>query len=379
MWSALLAVMAKEYRQTFRDKRMVMLLTVAPILQLILLGFAVNLDVNHVPTVVADEDRSAESRQLRDAIVAGDTFDEAVFAERAESAIESVTRGEASVAIILPRGLGEQMRRGDPVAVQALIDGSDSNRAIVAQNALSAFALKRAMSEAEAGLGAVAASRGQAASLPRINVEPRVLYNPTLNSRMYFVPGVAALLLLLVTFITSSAGLTREKELGTLEQVLVSPIRPEVFIVGKTLPYGLIGLGDLGFVVGMGAWIFEVPIRGSLWVLFAAGALYMLSTLGVGLLVSALARTQQQAFMGAFFFLLPATLLSGFITPVENMPEWLQPLTTLTPVRHFVEIMRAVLLKGAGAADLAAQFVALAGLGIVFYGTSAVILRRRLS
>jgi ABC-2 type transport system permease protein len=185
--------------------------------------------------------------------------------------------------------------------------------------------------------------------------------------------------LLLVTFITSSAGLTREKELGTLEQVLVSPVRPEVFIVGKTLPYGLVGLVDLGWVVGMGSLVFDVPIRGSLWVLFAAGALYMVSTLGVGLLVSALARTQQQAFMGAFFFMLPATLLSGFITPVENMPSWLQPLTTLTPVRHFVEIMRAVLLKGATFSDLGAQFVALAGLGISLYGVSALILRRHLA
>jgi ABC-2 type transport system permease protein len=379
MWSALLAVMAKEYRQTFRDKRMVALLTVAPILQLILLGFAVNLDVNHVPTVVADEDRSTESRELSEAILAGDTFDEVAGAARAEGALRMVTRGEASLALVLPRGMGERSRRGEPVTVQALVDGSDSNRAIVAQNALSAFALKRAMAEAEAALGELAARRGQTANLPRINVEPRVLYNPTLNSRMYFVPGVAALLLLIVTFITSSAGLTREKELGTLEQVLVSPIRAEVFIVGKTLPYGLIGLVDLGWVVGMGAWIFGVPIRGSLWVLFAAGALYMVSTLGVGLLVSALARTQQQAFMGAFFFLLPATLLSGFITPVENMPAWLQPLTTLTPVRHFVEIMRAVLLKGASFSDLAAQFVALAGLGISLYGVSALILRRRLA
>jgi ABC-2 type transport system permease protein len=378
MLGALLAVMVKEFRQTFRDKRMVALLTVAPLMQLLVLGFAVNLEVTEVPTIVADEDRSPESRAVVEALLAGDTFRERGATPSAQAAAEIVGRGEASIAIVIPRGFAQRQRRGEPAALQTLIDGSDSNRAIVAQNAVTAFALGRAIAGAERQLEQRAAARGQASTMPRVRVEPRVLYNQTLNTRIYFVPGVAALLLLIVTFITSSSGLTREKEMGTLEQVMVSPIRPEILILGKTLPYGLIGLVDLGYVIAVGSWVFGVPIRGSVGLVFVAGTLYMLSTLGAGLLVSALARTQQQAFMGALFFIMPATLLSGFMTPVENMPDWLRPLSGLTPVRHFVEILRAVLLKDASLADLGAQFVALGGMGVAVYGASAYFLRRRL-
>jgi len=356
----------------------VILLTFAPILQLLVFGFAVNLEVNHVPTIVADEDRTPESRAVAEALLAGDTFSSLGTVQNGEAAAAIIGRGEASVAVVIPRGFGEHQRRGEPARLQALVDGGDSNRAIVSQNAVSAFALRRAIKGAELQIEQVAAAQGQAARMPRVQVEPRVLYNQTLSTPTYFVPGIAALLLLIVTFITSSGGLTREKETGTLEQVMVTPMRPEMFILGKTLPFWLIGLVDLGAVIAAGSWVYDVPIRGSLWLLFFAGALYMLSTLGAGLLVSALARTQQQAFMGAIFFVMPATLLSGFVTPVDNMPDWLRPLSGLTPVRHFVEIMRAVLLKDASLAELGPQFVALGGIGIVVYGASAYFLRRRL-
>jgi ABC-2 type transport system permease protein len=357
---------------------MVAVLTIAPLIQLLVLGYAVNLEVDHVPTIVADEDHSPESRAIADALLAGDTFEARGQVPTGAQAEAMVTRGEASIALIIPHGFAERQKRGEQNELQALVDGSDSNRAIVGQNAVLAFALGRSIAGASRQIEQLAAAQGQAANMPRVRVEPRVLYNQTLNTRIYFIPGVAALLLLIVTFITSSGGLTREKETGTLEQVMVSPIRPEVFILGKTLPFGLIGLVDLGAVLVAGSWVFGVPIRGSVWLVFLAGSLYMLSTLGVGLMVSAVARTQQQAFMGAIFFIMPGTLLSGFITPVDNMPEWLQPLSGLTPVRHFVEIMRALLLKDASLTELGAQFVALAGMGIVVYGTSAYVLRRRL-
>lgn len=379
MLSSLLAVIAKEFRQTFRDKRMVGLLTVAPLLQLLLLGYAVNLDVEHVPTVVADEDRSPQSRTLAAELTAGDAFTHVETVESGAIATRQVTRGEVPVALVIPRGFAERQQRGKPTSIQVLVDGGDSNRAIVAQNAVVGFAMRRAAGQAEKKLAELSASRGIAPSLPRVNVEPRVLYNPTLNSQVYFVPGVAATLLLIVTLITSAAGLTREKETGTLEQVMVSPIRPEVLIAGKTIPYGLIGLVDLGYVLAVGTWVFDVPLRGSLWLVFAAGTLYMVSTLGIGLLVSALARTQQQALMGALFFIMPAVLLSGFMTPVENMPTWLQPLSGFTPVRHFVEVLRAVLLKDASFAELQAQFVALAGMGVVVFVSASQLLRRRLT
>ncbi len=379
MLSALRAVIVKEFLQTFRDKRMVALLTVAPLIQLLMLGFAVNLDVERVPTLVADEDRTPQSRMLAAELTAGDAFTHVGTVENGAIATRQVERGEAPVVVVIPRGFAELTKRGKTATIQVLVDGGDSNRAIVAQNAVLAYAMKRAAREAEAKLAELSASRGVAPSLPQVNVEPRVLYNPTLNSQIYFVPGVAATLLLIITLITSAGGLTREKEMGTLEQVLVSPIRPEVLIAGKTLPYGLIGLIDLGYVLAVGTWVFDVPLRGSLWLVFAAGTLYMITTLGIGLLVSAIARTQQQALMGALFFMLPAVLLSGFMTPVENMPTWLQPVSGFTPVRHFVEILRAVLLKDASFAELQAQFVALAGMGVVVFVASAHLLRRRLT
>jgi len=379
MWTTLVTVIAKEYRQTFRDKRMVALLMVAPVIQLVVLGYAVNLEVEHVPTVIADEDRTPESRRLADALTAGDAFDRAGVVGSSSVAERMVAQGDVPLAVVIPKGFQRRLTQGKPVAVQALVDGGDSNRAIVAQNAVAAFMMQRAAATAERRVSQVAAARGRQVAIPRVTVQPRILYNPTLNSQIYFVPGVAATLLLIITIITTAMGLAREKEMGTLEQVMVTPIRPEVLILGKTLPYGLIGLIDLGLVVALGAWIFEVPIRGSLPLIFGAGCLYMLTTLGVGLLVSALSTTQQQAFMGSMFFVMPAILLSGFMTPVENMPQWLQPLSGFTPVRHFVEIMRGVLLKDAGFWELSPQLAALAGMGLVVYAGAAFALRRNLS
>ncbi|MFH2005766.1 MAG: ABC transporter permease [bacterium] len=379
MLTSLLAMIAKEFRQTFRDKRMVALLLMAPMIQLVLLGYAVNLEVEHVPTVVADEDRTPESRRFAQALTAGDAFDRVATVTSSAEAERMIARGKVPIAIIIPRGFGRRQVQGKPTAIQTLVDGSDSNRAIVAQNAVLTFVMQRASEKAEQRFAELAAARGQVPAVPRVRVEPRILYNPTLDSQIYFVPGVAATLLLVVTLITTAMGLAREKEMGTLEQVMVTPVRPEILILGKTLPYGLIGLLDLGLVVGLGAWIFDVPIQGRLWLLFLAGALFMLTTLGVGLLLSAVARNQQQALMGAVFFIMPAILLSGFMTPVENMPPWLQPLSGFTPVRHFVEIMRGVLLKGAGFWEISAQLAALAGMGLAVYASAAFVLRRSLS
>lgn len=379
MLVALRSVVGKELRQTFRDRRMVFLLVFAPFFQLIVLGYAVNLEVEHVPTAIADEDHSPTSRALVEELLAGDSFDRARDVQSGDAALDLVARGDVPVALVVPRGFAQRLDRNRGAALQVLVDGGDSNRAIVAQNAVQAFVFRRALRLAEQRLRTVAAVRGAAVSLPRITVEPRILYNPTLDSQVYFVPGVAATLLLIVTLVVTSMGLAREKESGTLEQVLVSPIRPGVLILGKTIPYAVIGLVDLGLVLGAGGWIFDVPLRGELWIVFAAGLLYLLTTVGMGLLVSSVARTQQQAFMGAFFFIVPAVLLSGFITPVENMPGWLQPFTVLDPVRHFVEVLRAVLLKSASTTELAPQLVALAALGVGVYSTAVRSLRRSLA
>jgi len=379
VWSALRAIIVKEYRQTFRDKRMVALLVVAPMLQLLVLGFAVNLEVEHVPTVVADQDHSPASRQFTAGLMAGDAFDLKGTVDSGRDAERLVEQGKVPITIIIPRGFSRRLAQGRKVSLQALVDGGDSNRAIVAQNAVVAYAMQMALAQAEAQLTRLSMARGTMIPVPRVRVEPRIMYNPTLNSQVYFVPGIAATLLLVITMITTAMGLAREKEMGTLEQVMVTPVRPEILILGKTLPYGLIGLIDLGLVVALGAWVFDVPIRGSLLLIFLAGGVYMLTTLGLGLFVSVLARTQQQAFMVGMLIMMPSILLSGFMTPVENMPGWLQPLSALTPVRHFVEILRSVLLKNGSLTELSAQFVALAGMGISIFLLAAFVLRRRLA
>lgn len=376
--TSLLALMSKELRQTFRDKRMIALLVIAPTLQLIVLGFSVNLDVVHIPVTVVDEDRSPESRAFVEGLVAGDTFDLAAWDARPADAMARVERGEVPVALVLPRGYGRDLTHGDTAHVQALVDGGDSNRAIVAQNSLTAYGLSRALTLMSERLRAASAVLGSEPRISQVRVEPRVLYNPTMESRIYFVPGVAATLLLIVTVIVTSMGMAREKEMGTLEQVMVTPISPLTLVLGKTLPYAIIGIVDLGLVVAGGAWVFGVPLRGDLSLVLLGGVVYLLSTLGIGLLISTLARNQQQAFMGAFFIVMPAILLSGFMTPVENMPEWLQPLSIVDPVRHFVEVMRAVLLKDASLTDLLPQLAALGGIGLTVFSAASLVLYSRL-
>lgn len=363
--TALLAVMLKEVRQTLRDKRVVFVLLLSPVIQLVVLGHAVNLDVREVPTAVADEDGTAASRALVAALTAGDTLRVAATSDRAADAEAALVEGRASVALVVPRGYAEGRAAGEPVALQALTDGTDSNRATLSQSAIESYALR-------AGLEA-------ARVRPLVQVEPRIFYNPTLDSAIYFVPGVAATLLLMVALIVMAMGLAREKEMGTLEQVLVTPIRPVTLIAGKTLPMGVIGLLDLALVVFAAMVLFDVPVRGSIGLVFLGGALYLLSILGLGLLLSSLARTQQQAFYLAMFIMLPATLLSGFMTPIANMPEVLQPLTLLNPVRHFVELLRAVMLEGASAADILPQLVALAGMGVTIFGAATLAVRRNLA
>jgi len=375
--TALLALFAKELRQSSRDKRVLALLVVAPVIQVVVLGFAVRLEVEDVRTIVADEDQSAESRAFASGLTAGDAFEDAGHVATAAEAMTRLERGEVSIALVIPRGFARDQQRGVRAEVQLLVDGGDANRAVIAQNAAASYVVQQALRQADERLRTSAAARGQAIDLARIRVEPRVLYNPTLSSQIYFVPGVAATLLIVVTLIVTAMGLAREKENGTLEQVLVTPIGPTTLVLGKTLPYALIGLIDLGLVVGAGAWIFGVPIRGSLLLLALGGGLYLLNTLGLGLLFSTMVKTQQQAFFAAALYMMPAILLSGFMTPVENMPDWLRPLTVVDPVRHFIEVMRGVLLKAATIEDLAAQLVALAGLGLVTFGTATLLMRRQ--
>lgn len=371
MRNELRAVITKEVRQTLRDPRMFGVLLIAPILQLTLLGFAVNLDVRAIPTVVQDLDGSHQSRALLTALAAQDTFRVVGATDDPVAALE---RGEARVAIVVPRGVGEDVR-----AVQVLIDGTDP---LIAQTALYA---SRQFIETR-GL-AMLVERAQLAAQLGVPIRPpsavapvpRVLYNPRLESAQTMIPGVAAMVLLVVTTIVTAMGIAREKELGTIEQLLVTPIRPSTLLLGKTLPFAAIGMITAGLVLSVGTHLFDVPIRGSLGVLALAVALYLLTTLGAGVLISTIARTQQQAILGAFFFVLPAILLSGFMSPISNMPEWVQTLTWINPVRHFVAVLRAILLKGADLGDLIEPLGVLLGFGLMMQALAANRFKKRIA
>lgn len=363
------AVVVKEVRQTARDKRVMALLTVAPLIQLFVLGFAVNFDVRHVPTAVVDRDLSHESREHARTLLAGDTLDLSAEPRDERAAEAELERGGASVALVFPPDFQRDVLRGQGAQVQALVDGSDPVRSAAAVDAVLRHAAERA---ARLG-GAQAQARGEVAPRPPVRLVPRVLYNPALSTAMYVVPGIVGMLLLIVTTVTMAMGLARERESGTLEQLQVTPLRSGVLMVGKVTPFVLVGLLDVGLALCVGTWVFGVPLRGSLALVALATLLYLMSTLGVGLLIATLSRTQQQAFVGGFLFLLPAVLLSGVMTPLRAMPGWLVWVTWLNPLRHYVEVMRGVLLKGAGPGDLWLQLLLLAVFGA---GVLAVATRR---
>jgi ABC-2 type transport system permease protein len=368
------AVFRKEVRQTIRDRRVMFMLIVAPLVQTVVLGAAVDFDVDRVPTLVVDRDGSAESREHARRLLADGTLLRAGAAATAEEAQREIDDGRAAAALVLPPRLGADLLARRPAEVQVVLDGTDPNRASAAAAAASGYF---------GGLGErLVRDRLRAAGRPepaQIAVVPRVAYNPRLKTAPYVVPGISAMLLVIVTKLVTAMGLARERESGTLEQVLVTPIRPIWLLLGKLLPFLVIGVVDVGLLLAVGTWIFEVPLRGSLLVGLLGVVLYLFSTLGMGLFISTVSQTQQQAFLGGFLFVMPAILLSGVMTPIRAMPGWLQAITLVNPLRHFAEVIRGVLLRGAGLGDLWFQLAMLAVIGLSVMGLAVVRFRTQVA
>lgn len=366
----LAAVFRKEVLQTIRDRRVMFLLIVAPLIQTVIFGFAVDFDVDRVPTVLVDQDRSDESRLHARRVLADQTLRFAGEAAGLPEADHALDDGRAAAVLVFTPGLARDLASQRPAEVQVLLDGSDPNRAMVASGAVSRYF-------GEVGERLIR-ERLEAAGRPapaQVVLVPRVLYNPRLRTAPYIVPGIAGTLLVIVTTLVTAMGLSREREMGTMEQVLVTPIRPLWLLIGKLLPFLVIGIFDVLLLLAMGSWVFEVPLRGSLLVVAAGVLLYVFSTLGVGLLISTVSQNQQQAFLGGFIFMMPAILLSGVMTPIRGMPGWLQVITWLNPVRHFAEVMRGVLMRGAGFTDLWFQLASLAVLGVGVMALAALRFR----
>jgi ABC-2 type transport system permease protein len=348
----------KELIELRQDPRLLIIVVIAPIIQLLMLGYAATTDIRNVPVVVADADRSAASRELIARFEASPSFTvEAVVSGSGE--VDSfLEHGDAWLAVAIPAGYGAALAQGRPEAVQIIADGSDSNSAGLALGYAGSLI-------AEYGRR-LAARRAPAAAGGGLDLRVRVWFNPQLESRDFMIPGVLALLLLVITTNLSSMGIVREKELGTLEQLNVTPLGRAELIVGKLLPYAMIGLIDVVLVLAVSVLWFEVPLRGSVVLLFLMCVIYLLSTLGLGLFVSTISATQQQAMMTTtFFFLMPMIYLSGFVFPIENMPAPIQAVTYLIPLRYFLIIVRGIFLKGVGLEVLWPQAAALAAWGAV--------------
>jgi ABC-2 type transport system permease protein len=351
------ALIRKEYLELLQSPRLLVLVIVAPIVQLTLLGYAATTDISHVPIVVVDGDRSSQSRALLERF-AGSPYFDVIKEEPTPSAVDAdLAQGRAWLAVVIPPGLGDALAgHGRPGAlqVQVLADGSDANS--------SGLAIAYATSVVSAYDAQLTAAAGQPPG--GIDGRVRVWFNPELQSRDFMVPGVVALLLLVITANLSSMAIVRERELGTLEQLNVTPLGRWDLILSKLLAYGLIGVLDVVLVTVVAVFWFEVPLLGSFWFLLLGSLAYLLCTLGLGLFVSTISSTQQQAMMTSmFFFLLPMVYLSGFVFPIENMPAGIQWVTTLIPLRYFLVMVRGIFLKGVGWDVLWPQFAALLAWG----------------
>jgi ABC-2 type transport system permease protein len=369
------AVIVKEFLQLKQDKKMIPAMVIGPVIQLLALGYAANLDVTHVPMVLVDQDRSPASRDLVERFTGAGTFD-LVGAEDSPAAIDPwLVEGKAQIALVIASDYGEAVAGGRAPRVQVIADGTDANS--------SGLGLGYA-SQIIAGAGAemVAARRvpgNGVVSAGRYDLVPRVWYNPDLKSRWFYVPAVIAMVLMLVTMILPSMAVVREKEIGTLEQLSVTPLRSWQLVLGKLIPFLILGLLDMLLVTGLVTGLFHVPLRGSLLVLAFLTFLFLLCTLGLGLLVSTMVRTMQQA-MGlcVFVLMVPMIYLSGLIFPVENMPRGFQIASAVIPVKYYANVLRGVFLKGSGLDVLWPEALALLGIGLTVLTAASLRFRKSL-
>jgi len=375
MWERIYRMLVKEFIQVLRDPRMKALIFVMPVIQLIMFGYAVTTDVDHIKTAVCDLDKSPQSRALIERFTASGYFTVVDDTDRPERLGELLDRGKATIGIQINRGFADDLRSGRQTAIQTIVDGTDSNTGTVAMDY--AQRITQEFSRTRIVPGDLA-QLAQPQSEP-IELRSRAWFNPDLKSRYYNVPGVIAVVVLLISLLLTAMAIVREREIGTMEQLMVTPIRPFELILGKTLPFVLISFIDVLVVTFIGINWFNVPIQGSLGLLLFGSGLYLMSTIGIGLFISTISQTQQQALMSSFFFYLPAVLLSGFMFPISNMPEPAQWLTYLNPLRYFLVIIRDIFLKGSGWEILWPQFAALAVLGAALLLISSLRFQKRMT
>jgi ABC-2 type transport system permease protein len=365
----------KELIQVLRDKRLRTVLIVPPLFQLIVFGYAANLDVKHIRTAVRDLDQSVDSRDLIARLKSSKYFDIAAFPQTPKEIEELIRKGDITISIEIPSGFSGKVKKGDTAAIQIILDGTESNTAMIALGYI----------------GQIISDYSNTVLIKRLNrsgmigfeeagvaIEARTWFNANLESRYFYVPGVIASIAFLLPIILTAQAIVREREIGTLEQIMVTPIRSWELMVGKTIPFALIGLLDAIMIAIIGVFWFGVPLRGNPLVLLLGNLLFLMSSVGIGLFISTISSTQQQAQISTFFFMMPAFILSGFAFPIENMPEWLQYITYINPLRYFIIVIRGVFLKGIGLDILWPEMLALAILGGLMIVFSSLRFQKRL-
>ena len=368
MWRRILALTIKEFLTLFKDKRSRVVIIVPPLIQLMVFGYAATFDLKHVPFAVFNEDRGSVSREVVAAFRGSPSFEEMARLTQDREIAPMIDGKQALMVIRIGPRFSADLLSGQPAPIQIIVDGRNSNTAQLVLNYAQTI-VKRFNTEWIASHGG---------SPPPAHIEMRAWFNPNLESRWFFVPGIVGLLTLTVTMLVTALSVAREREQGTFDQLLVTPLRPGEILLGKALPSFLIGIAEATLIILVTVFWFDVPLLGSLLTLYTGVVLFLLSAIGLGLMISSLAVTQQQGLLGAFFFLVPAIILSGFATPIKNMPPLVQDLTLLNPMRYFLVVLRGVFLEGTPFHLLIHPFVAMASIGVVTLAIAAWLFRHRM-
>jgi ABC-2 type transport system permease protein len=373
--SKIFYLMQKEFRQIFREKANLGIIFVMPIIQLLILGFAITTDVKNIATIVVDEDRTVMSRSIVEALRATKTFNFLGMTDSTARAVREMDLANAKLIVVIPRNFEKDLRTGSLPTIQTILDGVDGNSAGIT-NAYVNIVLTRFQKK---WLKEARTLSGRTKALHTVNVLPRMLYNPELSSQNNIIPGIVAVLLTMITLFLTTINIVREKEIGTLEQLSVTPIKNQELIIGKIMPFAI--LGFMLFNVGLlaGGVIFGIWLKGNLLLLYLMSFIYMMTTLGLGIFISTIAVTQQQAMFFAWFVSIFTMLLSGFFIPIQNMPDFIQGLTYLNPTRYFMEVVRGIVLKGSGISALWPELTGMVIFGTVILSSAILRFHKRLS
>jgi ABC-2 type transport system permease protein len=368
-------IIIKEFLQLKRDPKLFAIVFLAPVLQLIFLGYAANMDIDNVKVVVYDLDRTSHSRILVEGLISSGYFEVSDHVNSYDELTTNIDYGKAVAGVVIPKDFEKKINRKENVKLQVIFDGSDGNKASIASGYLQALIASYSREilieqRDKSGLSFTAGT---------LRSEPRIWYNPDLKSRNFMVPSIMGLILMVITTVLMSMAIVKEREIGTLEQIIVTPIKPYQLIIGKLIPFAILGFIDILLVTGVIVFWFNIDIRGDFFFLLVASLIFVLSTLGLGLFISTISKTQQQAMLVAQFgLMMPMIYLSGFAFPIENMPEFIQWLTHIIPLKYYLIILRDIVLKGSGFTDLIPQTIILFLMGVAILLLSALRFKKRL-